>query len=148
MTTRTRTRSNHFAIPAAALLLHACATDESGCEMPPVTGAAVYVSAQCGAVDGDGSKERPLSTLAAAVAKAKPGTTIAVAAGTYAETVSLPSGVTLTGMGASQVIIAPPADVGIRVAGAELTTIAGVTVQGARGTGIEVKGGKLLLQSR
>jgi hypothetical protein len=113
-----------------------------------VSGArAVHVAAGCGDDQGDGSRDAPFATIAAAAAAAKPGDTLLVAAGSYAEGVALPAGVHLEGAGADAVTIAPPAGKrGVEVpAGAAEIRVAGVRVEGATSSGISSKGAPLLV---
>lgn len=127
-------------IAVVGLLVTACATHEAAIEcanevFPPTSGTVVHVAA-CGTDGNDGSAARPLRTLAAATGRVQPGQTIAVAAGTYAESVTLPAGVTLAG---SAVVLAPSASFGIRIPSGSsptFTTISGISISGAQGFAI------------
>ena len=92
--------------------------------------------------------------LGAALAKAKPGDTVRLAAGAYAVTPTLPAGVTLRGAGyAKTVLDVGAADAGVTLGGdnASLTDLAvntrgsmAITAQGVKGiglSGILVRGG-------
>lgn len=126
-----------------------CDSPESSAATCPPTfasasGPAVYVSAVCGADSGDGTQAQPLRTLSAGVARAKAGTTVLAAAGTYSESVALPGGVSLAGFGKVRIV---PFGNGISVSGPGQTTISGVTVSGAKGTGIAVTGTVIRLEN-
>jgi hypothetical protein len=58
---------------------------------PPAAGRTVLRVAPSGDDRGDGSEARPLRTVGAAVKRARPGTTVSIAAGTYAERVDIRS---------------------------------------------------------
>ena len=129
-------------LASLALLLMAAGC---GSEDPPESGGfdgpAVYVDAAKGQTSASGNHGSPVDTVAAAIALAKPGDTIVIAAGTYAETVDLPADVGLKGGGSGLTVIAPPADShGINLAkGGGTVTIAGVSVTGASGYGVSAE---------
>ncbi len=126
----------------------AACTTSSVCEttaFPAASGTVLYVSQECGAKDGDGSKARPFLELAGATAAAKPGTTVLVAAGTYAESVTLPAGVSMKGVARNQVTIGPPAQAAGKAAvGIEIVeqpgevTVTAVTISGATSLGVHI----------
>ena len=127
-----------------------CTAEEpaSTCSFPATTGTTTYVAANgCGGSgSADGSKANPYATIEAATKGAKAGTTIAVAAGTYKESVALPAGVNLTGSGATSTKIQPPTSFGISVTGTGTSAIGGLTVNGAKGVGIVATGAGLELK--
>ncbi|MGH7690634.1 MAG: DUF1565 domain-containing protein, partial [Gemmatimonadaceae bacterium] len=57
----------------------------------------LFVSASTGSASGDGSQQRPLATISAAIAAADSGQTIRVAGGTYAEALVLKSHIRILG---------------------------------------------------
>ncbi|MBT9555905.1 MAG: right-handed parallel beta-helix repeat-containing protein [Myxococcales bacterium] len=88
-----------------------CATDEStsdgsptgtaGCtesRYPQVEGEAIHVATTCSSDEPDGSAAAPYSTLTEALAAAPAGATIAVAPGTYAETLEIGRDVRIVGL--------------------------------------------------
>lgn len=80
---------------------------------------------------GIGTRVGPYQRIAAALAAARPGTTIALAPGSYAEAVVLPDGVSLRGACAAETTIAgPPAGVVVDLAGS--ATVAGLTISGGQ----------------
>lgn len=83
----------------------ACPTGDFPDDLPAGPGV-LFVSASA-AAGGDGTRERPLSTIAAAMAAAADGTTVALARGTYDELVELRPGVTLRGACADETVLAP-----------------------------------------
>ncbi len=120
----------------AAIGASACA---SGRFPTDVMTPAIYVDA--GATSGDGSMSAPFTTIAEAVAVAAAGDTIVVAAGTYAEAVVLPDGVSLRGACASTTIIESsmgPLNTGIVTAG-EGSSVSDLTLRGGR-PGLRVDG--------
>jgi len=128
----------HFpGTPGCAAVGPACPADG----VPDITGlsAVLHVAADA-SPGGDGSAGAPFSTIGDASAVATSGATIAVAAGTYDEAVSLDAGVTLRGACARDTIIThslrdlPRATIDIVGSGAALER---VTVQGSR-SGVRV----------
>jgi hypothetical protein len=117
----------------------------------PSSASELYVRA--GATGGDGTRERPFGTVAAAMARALPGSRIVLARGTYDERLDVHAGVTVVGACASETSISPPAGDAPAVTLAERDgairdlTIApvggpGMVVRsgGARATGVIVRG--------
>ncbi len=77
--------------------------------------------------------------LKSAIAKAKPGDTIVLAAGTYAAPIELPAGVGIKGAGRFATIIdARSAAFGISTSGGSNAEIADLTVMGAKQTNIKI----------
>ncbi len=135
----------------------ACGADEWAVGLP---GASVlYVRA--GATGGDGSRATPYGSIAAAMAVATPGATVALGAGTFSEPVTLRPGVTLWGACVAQTFLTAPAAancavvktaglggrmknlrlggpcVGVRVnPSGNTVALEGVVVDGAQGIGI------------
>ncbi len=111
-------RSRRFAV-LAALALSACAgaasgdpdagggggggvdaADDPGCTGDCPGGQSFYVDGQNGQDSNPGTKEAPLATIAAGIAKAaavSPPATVRVAKGSYAETLTLSDGVSMFG---------------------------------------------------
>lgn len=86
------------------LLLGGCAESaetaaEAGCAVSawPDVEASLYVAAECPAEGADGSKAHPFTTVSAALEAAPDGATIAVAAGTYPESLRIERPVHLVG---------------------------------------------------
>jgi hypothetical protein len=127
-------------------------------------GAAV-VWVRSGATGGDGSMAAPYGTIGEGLAAASPGSIVAVAAGTYAEALDVPDGVTIHGACAERTIVRTPsassAAAGVR-AGRTATlerltlggagpgvlaygavTLRGVAIESATSGGIGVLGGTL-----
>ncbi len=75
--------------PAVALSASLALAAPPGALLEPASGAVVYVSKSRGDNSNDGSREKPLKEIDKAVAKAKPGDTIAVAAGVYMGTFNI-----------------------------------------------------------
>ncbi len=111
---------------------------------PTVTGSALYVSASAGSSSGDGTAARPFAHIADALKLANSGTTIAIAAGSYAEALTVPAGVSLTGTGAAHVLISGGSDTAIRIAGSGATALQDLAVVSATGAGIRASGGVAL----
>jgi hypothetical protein len=82
-----------------------CPTDGWPLDLP-ASGTIHFVAE--GASAGDGTRTAPWGTIAEAIAVAAPGDTIALGAGTYPETFTLPAGVTLLGACPADTIIDPP----------------------------------------
>lgn len=121
--------------------LMGCSADGRPCDAggyAKATGAVVHVSARCGDDGGDGSAASPFATIAAAIKRSQPGTTVLVAPGSYVEAIELANGVHLVGTGSNAVALLPPADrrgVDIR-AGVAITHVAGLRIEGASGFGV------------
>ena len=94
---------------------------------------------------------RPLGSLVAAVKRAKPGTTIILAPGTYTENVFLTkkSNITIIGAADQSSILAPPSNAAIQVNQSSNITIDNVWFrsQGSRGVGLAVVGSSVTLQN-
>lgn len=117
-----------------------------GVTWPAASGAVTRV-ASCGRDTGDGSAARPYLTISAALAVAKPGSTVVVAKGTYAESLAVAAGVSLAGSGLLEVTLAPPGKAGIVITGKGHTRIAGLRVTGAVGAGVSVQDSAVTLVS-
>lgn len=146
----------------------ACPAGEFADDLPP-DAPALYVRA--GAVDGDGTRERPFGTIGAALARSAGGYVIAVAKGHYDEMVDARPNVRIQGACAAETVIAPSLgsgtarDVAVRVvvAGAAIHDVTvragarygigvgstaslhldGVVVSGVTGVGLLIDGGTL-----
>ena len=129
-------------------------------------GAIRYVATEA-EPDGDGSRERPLATIAAALALAEAGDVVALAPGRYEEAVALDAQVALVGACVEQTTIAAPegesvtltaaawlgelsvtgAGVGVRLAAESgAAQVSGVRVSEAWGRGIVVASGSAALR--
>lgn len=75
-------------------------------DWPDVPGDPVYALA--GAAGGDGSQAAPFGTISEAVAAAAPGDVVVIGAGTYLESVSITSDLTLWGKCAGEVVVQAP----------------------------------------
>jgi hypothetical protein len=105
----------------------------------PVDGATVYVDADYGGGDGDGSEARPWPTIGEAIAAAAPGALVAIAAGSYVGNVVVtgkpvrlrgvcPAQVTIVGTAAA---VAPcPAAAVCVTGGAHGSELRGVAIRG------------------
>lgn len=82
---------------------------------------------------GDGSRDRPIASLRAALATAPPGHTVAAAAGHYDEAIELPSGVELRGVCSRLTVIAP--SIASAMAPAVLLRASGATLRDVSVTG-------------
>ena len=127
-------------LSAVALLAVACAGTTDCDDTPTATGTVLRVSQKCGSASGDGSAAKPFATIGAAALAAKPGTTIAVGPGAYAESVTLAGGVSLKGSGSGSTTIAPVALAGVYVKGPGSTTVSDLKVSGASSFGIGGEG--------
>ena len=112
---------------------------------PSASGAVLRVSMSCGQEGGTGSSAAPFRTISAALSAATPGTTVVVAEGNYGESLSIPAGVSVIGLGMDKVRIEPFAKGGILVTGTGATRISGLTVTGATGFGIGVQTAEVAL---
>ena len=122
-----------------ALLTGACSS--GACPDDTFAGGAdLYVAKSCGEDGADGSKDAPLATIGAAIAKAAAGQTILVADGTYGEALVVDKALTLRGAGASKVTITPPSgSVGLIASGGALR-VETLTVDSATLVGIATDG--------
>lgn len=131
-----------LAVPGEAT----CASVGSPCpssEWPSDLGVPV-IYVRPGAAAGDGTEGAPFATIAEALAASADGSTIALARGTYAESVSIDRAVTLRGACASEVRIAPAATTDAAViAGAAGVVIRDVTIS-SPANGVEVAPGSSL----
>jgi hypothetical protein len=75
-------------------------------DWPDVPGNRIFVLA--GAAGGDGSQAAPFGTISEAVVAAAPGDVVVIGAGTYAESVSITSDITLWGKCVGEVLIQAP----------------------------------------
>ncbi|MRG91510.1 right-handed parallel beta-helix repeat-containing protein [Polyangium spumosum] len=123
---------------------------------PEGTSGAVYVSAACGAQDGDGSKERPFATIQQGIDASAEGGAVLVDAGTYEENLSITKAVQVLGVDETEdpnrasIIVQAPSPYAINVEGAAGVVLRGIIVQKPQGAGIWVqkKGGATILASR
>lgn len=162
-------RARSTRLPPSAILalsvgfafFSACAADLCpGVDFPVDDEGALYVAAACGDDgNGDGTRDAPYATIGKAASVASTNQTIAVAAGTYTESVVLKGGVRLIGASRGSVQIRPPkpskADlatlnymdfkVGIEVTGGAPVEISHVTVFEATPVGIRSRQASLLL---
>ncbi len=124
---------------------------ETACDTtayPSASGSVLRVSAACGQEGGNGSSGAPFRTISAALSAATPGTTIVVAEGNYGESLSIPAGVSVVGIGMDKVVVEPfLAKGGILVSGTGATRITGLTVTGATGFGIGVQTAEVALSN-
>jgi len=134
-----------------APVLDDCATDEialvgGGCAVVgpadscgtgtwgdiPDTTSTLYVDASFSGA-GDGSRTSPYATIAEAVTAATPGSTIAIAAGTYREAVRVDAPLHVLGRCSSMVTIAPPGGSWSVRLGADGSSLTSVTLDCAAG---------------
>lgn len=126
-----------------------CAADKpcSTEQWPAASGPTVYV-ATCGDDGASGTRQAPLRTLAAAATRAKPGQTVALAAGSYRAGISWPGGVALVGVdltdadGAS-VLTADQGPAALRITSDQTTRLSNLRIDGAVGSGLLVEGGSI-----
>lgn len=145
---------NRFATTQFACLLAlsaglgACASGPCDTEkFPSVSGTTLFVAASCGSDSGTGAATAPFATIGKAAAAATPGTTIAVAAGTYKEALVLGNGVGLVGIGSKSVIVQPPAGAsGLSCTGTGSIVLQGFRVDKAAQLGISVTGGDVTFE--
>ncbi len=108
------------------------------------SGPALFVKA--GAVGGNGTPASPFGALDDALARSAPGTTVVVARGRYAAAGSLPAGITVEGVCASDTVIGPARpDTPLLQTRAEGVVVQNVTVRGDF-VGALVQGGQLTLR--
>jgi len=115
----------------------------------PVDATTTYVDASYAGGASDGSAGKPFTTIASALAAAAPGAIVAVAAGSYPETLAPAAAVKLWGRCPSMVAIAGPAGasvltLGAGASGSEVHTIA-LTGGGA---GVAIQGGSSVTLDR
>ena len=113
----------------------ACPAGEYADDLP-TSGSVLHVRAGA-AAGGDGSTASPLGTVAAALARADAGTTIAIAKGTYVEdALEVPAGVDVIGACAAETLLRTErVEPGLALVSVRAGTvsIAGVTVSGSLG---------------
>lgn len=141
-------------VPGPALVLGAmglvsACTSSGDCDSevwPVPTGSAVFVG-QCGKADSaDGSREAPYTSIVAAAKVAKAGTTIVVGAGTWAESVELPAGVTLVGIHGQTKLTPPAGKMGVHVAATTgAVEVRNIAISGASTAGIRSEGASLAI---
>lgn len=134
--TMRRSNSCFAGLLLAAATFTGCAS--GACDDVTFASGDLFVAQGCGAADGDGSRAAPFLTIQAALNKAGAGQTIAIATGTYAESLTSSKSVALSG-GAGVVIAPPDGTPGLVATGGALT-VRDLTVQGATLAGIAVSG--------
>ena len=130
---RTRTRGLRARVTIASIVSAVVALSVAG---SAAAGGALFVSASSGNDANPCSSTQPCRTIGHAVAVASPGSTISVAAGTYAEEVVISKSLTL--VGDDSVVDASNHDNGIVISGpgAAGTLVQGFTVENANAEGI------------
>ena len=130
---RTRTRGLRARVTIASIVSAVVALGVAG---SAAAGGALFVSASSGNDANPCSSTQPCRTIGHAVAVASPGSTISVAAGTYAEEVVISKRLTL--IGDDSVVDASNHDNGIVISGpgAAGTLVQGFTVENANAEGI------------
>ncbi len=136
-----------FLIAAIALALTPACGGGGACDAEVwaiPTGAALFVG-KCGSADGaDGSRESPYTSITAAAKAATSGTTIVVGAGTWAESVELPAGVTLVGIKGQTKLTPPPGKMGVHTAATSgYVEVRNVDISGASTAAIRSEGASL-----
>ncbi len=109
----------------------------------PVDRPVVYVHAGS---SGDGTRSRPFGTIAQAVATAPEGATIAIAKGSYVETIVLDRSLDLAGACAAETILggAATSDPAIAISGAHTVSLRDLQLGAADSHGVEVRDGATL----
>ncbi|MBI5609538.1 MAG: hypothetical protein HY902_11720, partial [Deltaproteobacteria bacterium] len=130
-----------------ALWLASACTSTGACETevwPVPSGTALFVG-KCGtASSADGTREAPYTSIAAAAKAATAGTTIVVGAGTWAESIELPSGVTLVGILGQTKLTPPAGKMGVHVAATTGSVeVRNSAISGASTAGIRSEGASL-----
>jgi len=119
---------------------------------PADASTAVYVSAQCGTAEGDGSQERPFASIQQGIDASASGSAVLVDAGTYQENLTISKPVQVIGAEPETdaekagIIVQAPEPYAVTVAGASGVVVRGIWVQSPKGAGIWVqKGGEALI---
>jgi parallel beta-helix repeat protein len=114
-----------------------CGTAKYAADLPGEN--LVYVNPACsGEGIPDGTLESPYATIEQALSS--PAENIAIAEGTYDETVNINRAVNLVGAGVQRTLIAPSgAENGVLVDSAENVTVEGMKVEGSCQTGIRIQ---------
>ncbi len=104
----------------------------------------VYVNSCCAAVGNpDGSLKHPFADIGSAVAAAKPGDTIAVAAGVYEESVKVDKSISLLGAGRERSLLhSTDANPTVLLDKVEGISVSGLSLTGAGGVGLTVQKSK------
>lgn len=89
---------------------------------------------------GDGSRDRPFTSIGEALAAATEGSTVAVARGIYDEAVALDGGLSLVGACAAETAIAGAEDAPTVTVSGQGNGIRDLTLTGATGAGLRVSG--------
>jgi hypothetical protein len=132
--------------PGCARIGSACTADPWASDLPAM-GTILFVQAGA-AAGGDGTRAMPYATIAEAIAAATSGTVIAVARGSYDESVFVPAGVTIWGACVAETRIAATKESGI---GGTISidddgvVVRNVTLGGQR-PGVTIVGGSLELR--
>ena len=113
----------------------------------------VYVSAACPAAGADGTVDHPYPTIGEAASRAGAGATVLVAAGTYAEQLSITRDLNVLGEVTkgkkgddAAIILQAPQPYAIVVGAGAHATIQGFQVSGAQGIGVWARGGSVTIE--